>query len=125
MPFSEFIISGDLKFLAIFIICMVVALIHFIKKIESLKKNDPEAVAFRNSRINASSFWILIVSILSLLLGLMHSFYFIGKSGGIAPGLLFQGISFTLITPIVGLGFFIICRFLKEIYNTNTLKSKL
>ena len=119
MPFIEFITNGDLKFIIVFIIFSSVSICHFIKKLKA-KNNleDQKLVNYHNSRIDIAAFWILICSVLSLLLGLLHSFYFIGKFGGIAPNLMFQGISYTLITPVLGIGLFMISKILKGLFNS-------
>ncbi|WP_152538529.1 hypothetical protein [Aquimarina macrocephali] len=124
MPFSEFIASGDLKFIVVFIICTASAGYHFFKKLQAKKNQEnQESAKHHNLKIYNAAFWIGILSILSLLLGLMHSFYFIGKTGGIAPELIFQGISNTLITPVLGVCLFMVCRILHGISNSNPLKS--
>ena len=124
MPFSEFILSGDLKFLVAFIIFTSVAIYHFIKKIRAKNSGDnEETTMYHNSKISNAAFWILVLSALSLLLGLMHSFYFIGKAGGIAPGLIFQGVSYALITPVFGMGLFIVCKVLAQTFNPKVIKS--
>lgn len=118
MPFSEFITSGDLKFIIAFMIFCSFALFHFFKKIKVRNHQSViEIIQYHNSKINNAAFWILILSGLSLLLGLMHSFYFIGKTGGIAPSLIFQGISYTLITPVLGVSLFICCKIIKRVFN--------
>jgi len=116
MPFSEFITSGDLKFIIVFIIFTVIAIVHFIKKLQS--RDNKQIVQLLNTKINNAAFWILISSILSLLLGFMHSFYFIGKAGGVAPNLIFQGVSYALITPVLGVSLYIVCRILSGILNS-------
>ena len=93
-------------------------LIIYAKNIE-----NKELVQRYNARIDAAAFWIFISAALSLLLGLMHSFYFIGKAGGIAPNLIFQGISYALITPVLGISLFMICKILRGIFNKKNLKS--
>ena len=121
MPFSEFILSGDLKFIIVFIVFSVIAVYHFIKKLQARNtEGNQESIKLFNEKINNSASWILILSALSLLLGLMHSFYFIGKAGGIAPGLIFQGVSYALITPVFGVGLYIICKILVGIFNPTT-----
>lgn len=119
MPFSEFITSGDVKFIvAFFSFCLWVGY-HFFKKIQARKHQDTiNMIQYHNTKIQKATFWIMTLSVLSLLLGLLHSFYFIGKSGGIAPSLVFQGISYTLITPVLGISLFICCKILKEVFNT-------
>jgi len=120
MPFTEFITSGDLKFIIVFLIFTILAIVHFFKKFQI--RNQPEnqsQIAFHNSKIYNASFWILISSVLSLLLGFMHSFYFIAKSGGgMAPNLIFNGVAYALITPVLGICLFIICRILKGVLNS-------
>ncbi len=121
MPFSEFISSGDLKFLIVFAIFTVLAFIQFIKKIQSTKR-EPDAAQINkfNKKINNAAFWVLISSVLSLLLGFMHSFYFIGKAGGMAPGLIFQGVSYALITPVLGISLYMICKIFSSLFNQST-----
>ncbi|WP_459210825.1 hypothetical protein [Aquimarina rhabdastrellae] len=120
MPFAEFITSGDLKFIVVYSIFVATAIFHFIKKI---KQKDHDIIKYHNSKIETAAFWILISSVLSLLLGLMHSFYFIGKANGIAPKLIFQGVSYALITPVLGISFFMIIKILKSIVNHKTPKA--
>jgi len=124
MPISEFILSGDLKFLVAFIIFTSVAIYHFVKKLRAKNSGvNKEVTMYHNSKISNAALWILILSALSLLLGLMHSFYFIGKAGGIAPGLIFQGVSYALITPVFGMGLFIVCKGLSQMFNPKIIKS--
>lgn len=120
MPFSEFISSGDLKFIILFILLSGVSIFHFIKKLKSSK--SPEELALRNSRINLSALAILLFSGLSLLLGLLHGFYMMGEVGGISQSMMFKGLSYTLITPVLGLVFYMGCKLLQAISNTNTVK---
>lgn len=124
MPFIEFITNGDLKFIIVYIIFTGVALFHFIKKTQ-LKKTveNHELIKYHNSKIDIAAFWMLTCSILSLLLGLMHSFYFIGKAGGIAPSLIFQGVSSALITPVLGVCLFMISKIFKQVFNPKIFKS--
>lgn len=123
MPFSEFIASGDLKFIIAFITFCSLALYHFFKKIQAKNHQDRIAILqYHNSKIDSAAFWILISSVFSLLLGFMHSFYFIGKTGGISPSLIFQGVSYALITPVLGVCLFICCKILKGIFNVVTPK---
>lgn len=124
MPFVEFISNGDLKFIIVFIVFSAVALFHFIKKLQIKNQRENQSlIKYHNSKIDISAFWILISSLLSLLLGLMHSFYFIGKAGGIAPNLIFQGVSFALITPVLGVCLFMVSKILKGIFNLKTSKN--
>jgi len=123
MPFIEFITSGDLKFIIVFIIFSVIAIYHFIKKLQSRRSKDYLLLMEQhNSKINSAAFGILVSSILSLLLGLLHSFYFIGKAGGVSSNLVFQGISYTLITPVLGICLYMICKILSGILNPKMFK---
>ena len=121
MPFIEFITSGDLKFILVFLVFFAIASFHFIKKFQA--NSDPLLIAYHNSKINSAAFWILISGVLSLLLGLMHSFYFIGKAGGIAPNLIFQGVSTALITPVLGISLFILCKIFSGLFNLKMTKA--
>ena len=124
MPLSEFIISGDLKFIVVFIILSSIATYHFIKKLQAKRSSgNHELTEHYNAKINNAASWILILSALSLLLGLMHSFYFIGKAGGIAPDLIFQGFSYALITPVIGIGFYIVSKIFNGTFNSQNIKS--
>ena len=114
MPFAEFITNGDLKFVIVYIIFSFIAIYHFIKKINDKSR---EKIIYHNLKIKNATFWILISAVLSLLLGLIHSFYFIGKANGIAPNLIFQGISFALITPVLGICLFMVCKILEGTFN--------
>jgi hypothetical protein len=124
MPFTEFITNGDLKFIIVFIVFSAVAIYNFIKKIQARNKIENQSlIKYYNSKINSAAFWILISSLLSLLLGLIHSFYFIGRAGGIAPNLIFQGVSYVLITPVLGVCLFMICKIFKGIMNLKISKT--
>lgn len=124
MPFTEFITNGDLKFIIVFIVFSAVAIYNFIKKIQARNKTENQSlIKYYNSKINSAAFWILISSLLSLLLGLIHSFYFIGRAGGIAPNLIFQGVSYVLITPVLGVCLFMICKIFKGIMNLKISKT--
>lgn len=123
MPFVEFITSGDLKFIIAFVIFISIAVYHFFKKLQAKKnENNLDLIQQHNSKINTAAFWILILSVLTLFLGLMHSFYFIGKAGGISTGLIFQGVSYALITPVLGICLFIISKILSSIANPKSIK---
>lgn len=121
MPFSEFITQGDLKFIIVYAIFMTVAIFHFIKKLKAKRSENQEIVGVHNSKIDRAAFWILMSGVFSLLLGFLHSFYFVGKAGGIAPNLIFQGVSYALITPVLGVSLFMICKILRGICNETTL----
>jgi len=120
MPFNEFIANGDLKFIIAFLVLSAIAIFHLIKKVQVRKNPDDLQIEKQHiSKFNTAIFWILLLSILSLLLGFMHGFYFIGKAGGMAPYLIFQGVSYALITPIIGVLLFAICKIL---YGISILK---
>lgn len=123
MPFTEFIVSGDPKFVITFALFTGVAIYHFVQKLKTKKlpEHAPQ-FHFHKARMNTAAFWILVLSIFSLLLGLMHSFYFIGKAGGIAPPLIFQGISNALATPVLGITLYMIVKLLAGVLNPRTLK---
>jgi hypothetical protein len=124
MPFTEFITNGDPKFIVVFIAFSTVAIYNFIKKLQVRNKAENQSlIMHHNSKINSAAFWILTSSLLSLLLGLLHSFYFVGKAGGVAPGLIFKGVSYVLITPVLGVFLFMICKILKGILNLKTAKA--
>lgn len=124
MPFLEFITNGDLKFIIVFIIFSSLGIYHFLKKLRAKKSEENmELIKYHNLKINSAAFWILILSNLSLLLGLMHSFYFIGKTGGIAPNMIFQGVSTALITPVLGICLYIVCKILHGTFNQNNTNS--
>jgi len=118
MPFIEFIVSGDIKFTITLLFLTAIAAYHFFKKMQARNITyNVELMSYHNSRIKSAAFWIITFSGLALLLGLLHSFYFIGKAGGVAPSIVFQGLSYVLITPTLGVSLFIICRFLVAIFN--------
>lgn len=123
MPITEFISSGDLKFIIAFTAFTIVAASHYLKKIKARNQIENKALEnYHNSKINKAAFWIGTLSVLSLLLGFMHSLYFIGKAGGIAPNLIFLGASYALITPVMGVSFFIICKILAATFNAKVSK---
>ncbi|MBL4663175.1 MAG: MotA/TolQ/ExbB proton channel family protein [Flavobacteriaceae bacterium] len=123
MPFTEFITGGDLKFVIVFVIFAAVAIFHFVKKLKAkMQPENEEVFNYHKTKINTAAFWLLILSVFSLLLGLMHSFYHIGKAGGIAPSLIFQGVANALITPVLGISLFIICKTLAGTFNLKIAK---
>ncbi len=107
MPFMEFITNGDLKFMLIILVLLIISMIHFFKKI-----NDKENQLKYNKKLKKLSNWSLILAIFALFLGLMHSLYFISKAGGIAPNLLYRGLANTLIAPVFGIAICIIIKLL-------------
>ena len=97
MPLSEFLANGDLKFVIILFLFLSISIYYFIKKI--IKKDQQVHL---NSKMNKLVTWSLFIGILSLMLGLLHSFYFISKVNGIANNLLFGGLANVIITPTLG-----------------------
>jgi hypothetical protein len=105
MPFTEFIASGDLKFMLAILAVFIISLIDFFKKIK-----DREHQLKYNQKLEKLSKWALILGVFALLLGLMHSLYFISMAGGINPKLLYRGLANTLIAPVFG---FAVCVVIK------------
>ncbi len=98
MPLSEFLTNGDLKFVIILFIFLFTSIYYFIKK-----NKNKEHQEILNLKMNKLVIWCLYLSVFSLLLGLLHSFYFISKVQGVANNLLFGGLSNVLITPTLGI----------------------
>jgi hypothetical protein len=98
MPFTEFLANGDLKFVLLLYAFLIAAIIYFVKK-----KTNNEQQELYNFKLNKLANCSLFITVFSLLLGLMHSFYFISKTNGIANNLLFGGLSNVLITPVLGI----------------------
>ena len=116
MPFMEFIANGDLKFLIVFVALALYAAFHFSKKAIAVRKDGSVLLSnYHNTKITQASVWMLALSALSLMLGLMHGFYFIGKAGSISPSTIFQGVSFALITPIFGICLYCLCLVFRSI----------
>lgn len=103
MPLLDFLINGDLKFVIILNSLLIISIYFFIKKI-MLKTNKE----FYNDKLLKLFKWTITISVFSLLLGLLHSFYFIANANGIAPKLLFSGLVNMLITPTLGIAISII-----------------
>lgn len=122
MPLIQFLTGGDLKFLIAFLLFFGYIGYHFIQKLKAGKQNaSPEQIAAYEARMRGGAFWILILSILYLLVGLLHGFYHIGNAGGMPPNMIFKGFSNTLITPIFGLALYIIS---KALSGLSSLKTK-
>ncbi len=109
MPFTEFLTNGDLKFVIILYAFLIASIILFIKK-----KQQPKLEVRNNNILKSLVNWSLLISLFTLLLGLMHSFYFISKTKGIANHLLFGGLANTLITPVLGVAIAIIIKLLSK-----------
>lgn len=109
MPFLEFITGGDLKF----ILAYVVVLGLFVFRL--LKQSSADADLQRARR---TVLWFLPLSGFTLLLGLMHSFYFLGQTGGAAPGLIYAGVARALITPVLGMALYILCQLILALVST-------
>lgn len=98
MPLSEFLSSGDPKFVIVLVVFLITGIIFFAKK-----RTHKEVQDAYNIKLNKLVSWSLMVSCFSLLVGLLHSFYFIAQSKGIAAPLLFGGLANVLVTPILGI----------------------
>lgn len=107
MPISHFLTSGDLKFVVVLLALLAAAIFYFTRKLQQKQVQE-----VYNAKIKKMAYWSLLISVFSLLLGLMHSFYFISVSKSVAPHLLFGGLANVLITPILGLVFAMIIRLL-------------
>ncbi len=125
MPLTEFLTSGDLKFVIAITAVAVFAIVYCFKKRKAAEAGAGagagDVAAAIGRRIKSLHHWILILSTLSLLLGLMHSFYFIGKAGGVATNLLFQGVSFVLVTPVYGIVLYMISRLISHVVEAKTV----
>ncbi len=98
MPFIDFLTNGDLKFVILLYAFLIAAILFFYKKM-----THKEMQSIYNEKLNKLVNWSLSIALFSLLLGLMHSFYFISKAKGIASHLLFGGLSNVIITPVLGI----------------------
>lgn len=125
MPLTYFFAGGDPKFMIVLTVLLVLAVIHFIKKVKARndEKGGENTITERNSKLHRLTTWTLIIAAFSLLLGLLHSFYFIGQAVGIAPHLMFQGISRMLITPVYGIAIAIITKILEQVMNLKSINS--
>lgn len=107
MPLLDFLTNGDLKFVIILYTFLIAAIILFFKK---MKQREHQEIY--NLKIKKLISWSLLISVLSLFLGLLHSFYFVSKTGGVANNMLFGGLSNMLITPTLGIIITIIIKLL-------------
>jgi hypothetical protein len=107
MPLSEFLANGDLKFVIILFLFLLISIYYFIKKITTKDQQ-----VHLNLKMNKLVTWSLFISIFSLFLGLLHSFYFISKVNGIANNLLFGGLANVIITPTLGVAIAMIIKLL-------------
>ncbi|CAM1345087.1 conserved membrane hypothetical protein [Tenacibaculum amylolyticum] len=107
MPLFDFLFNGDLKFVVILYTFLIVAIVFFVKKIKTKENQE-----YYNLKLKKLVNWSLLIALFSLLLGLLHSFYFISKAKGIATSLLFSGLSNMLITPTLGVVIAIIIKLL-------------
>lgn len=107
MPFTNFLTNGDLKFVIIFYIFLGISIFYFLKKLKGKNKQENY-----NNKLNKIFTWSIILSVFSLFLGLLHSFYFISNANGIAPKMLFNGLSNMMITPTLGIATSIIIKLL-------------
>lgn len=109
MPLMDFLTGGDPKFMIVNSLLFIAVLVQVIRR---KKTEDNLLIDKLSKQLGQLSFTIVMLSLLSLLLGLLHSFYFIGQANGIATGLLYSGMSYTLISPTYGLILFLISKLL-------------
>ena len=107
MPLLDFLAKGDLKFVIILYTFLIVAIVYFFKKLR-----QKEAQEQYNLKIKKLVSWSLLIAAFSLLLGLLHSFYFVSQAEGIADNLLFGGLANMLITPTLGVAIGMIIKLL-------------
>lgn len=107
MPFIDFLTQGDLKFVLILYAFLIMAIVFFFKK---LKQKEQQEIY--NIKIKKLVSWTLVISTFSLLLGLLHSFYFMSKVNGVAPNLFYGGLANVLVTPTLGVAIAIIIKLL-------------
>lgn len=118
MPFIEFVSNGDLKFTIVYVVLISIAIYHFLKKISAKNHtNFDDLIEYHNVKIAKTAFWVLMSSILSLLLAFLHSLYFIGQTDLVAPNILSQGFSFALISPVMGIVAYMLCKALQQSFN--------
>lgn len=121
MPLMDFLTGGDPKFMICNTILFIIVIVQIIKR---RRAEDSFVIDRLNKQLGHLSFTIIMLSMLSLLLGLLHSFYFIGAANGIASGLLFSGISQTLISPTYGLILFTISKLLMAFFTPKLVLSE-
>ncbi len=115
MPLLDFLVNGDLKFVIILYAFLITSFVFFFKKLKEKENQE-----FYNLKIKNLINWSLLISVFSLLLGLLHSFYFVSKAGGIANNLLFGGLANMLITPTLG----IVIAMIIKLLSTSILSKK-
>ena len=98
MPLSEFLTNGDLKFVIIFYVLLGISTYYFFNKIKDSKFRKKS-----NNQLKTLFNWCLILSVFSLFLGLLHSFYFISNTNNVALNILFKGLANMMITPTLGI----------------------
>jgi hypothetical protein len=101
-----FAVNGDLKFILLFLLLFGLSIYRSVRQYRSVETS--KTPYFTQSF--GLDHWLLVSSILSLLLGFMHSFYFISQAGGISPQIIYQGVSNALITPVFGLGLLLLAK---------------
>ncbi len=114
MPIVDFLLGADLKFVLLFIALMAFSVVWAIKKV---KTKEADRIVQYNLKIKAAASWLPALAMLSLLLGWMHSFYFIGKAGSVAPSMLYNGLANAMVTPVLGLLVFLFIRILSFVGN--------
>ncbi|GAB5526661.1 MAG: hypothetical protein Roseis2KO_45330 [Roseivirga sp.] len=105
----DFLMGGDPKFMIANTLLFIMVIVLVVKRRGA---GESSVIDKLNKQLSHLSFTIIMLSVLSLLLGLLHSFYFIGAATGIAHELLFNGLSRTLISPTYGLILFTVSKLL-------------
>jgi hypothetical protein len=104
MPLMEFIGGGDPKFMISITVLFIALLVQLVRRRQPKSgEGDIASLHKLDRQLGNLSFAILMLSALSLLLGFLHSFYFMGQVESVNPRLLYAGVSRTLITPVYGL----------------------
>lgn len=126
VPFIEFIGGGDPKFMIALTAILVLTIVQFFKKLKAAKGDSIELKVIQaiNQRMNNLANWLLVLSVFSLLLGFMHSFYTVAKAGGIATPILFQGLVHVLITPVYGIAVYSIAKLLAQFGNPKVISTQ-
>ncbi len=113
--------GGDPKFMIANTFLFIIVIVQVVKRRGA---GENAVIDKLNKQLSHLSFTIMMLSLLSLLLGLLHSFYFIGEATGIAHDLLFKGLSRTLISPTYGLILFTVSRLLMAFFTPKLVLSK-
>lgn len=125
MPFMEFIGGGDPKFMIALTLLFAVVVVQIIRK-RKLKSESAEIASIQkiDRQVGHLTFAMIMLSVVSLLLGFLHSFYFMGEVTSIAPKLMFNGVSRALISPTYGVILYTISRLLVTSSSNKLLPAK-